>query len=33
MTQRLTREGVLAALKFAREALRTDVVYPISEAA
>lgn len=30
---RLTREGVLAALKFAREALRADVVYPISEAA
>jgi uncharacterized protein (DUF433 family) len=30
---RLTRESVLAALKFAREALRADVVYPISEAA
>jgi uncharacterized protein (DUF433 family) len=30
---RLTREGVLAALKFAREALRADVVYPISETA
>jgi uncharacterized protein (DUF433 family) len=30
---RLTREGVLAALKFAREALRADGVYPISEAA
>jgi len=28
---RLTRDGVLAALKFAREALRADVVYPISE--
>jgi len=28
---RLTRDGVLAALKFAREALRVDVVYPISE--
>lgn len=30
---RLTREGVLVALKFAREALRADVVYPISETA
>lgn len=26
---RLTREGVLAALKFAAQALRADVVYPI----
>ena len=25
---RLTREGVLAALRFAAEALRADVVYP-----
>ena len=25
---RLTRDGVLAALRFAAEALRTDVVYP-----
>ena len=25
---RLTREGVLAALKFAAQALRADVVYP-----
>jgi uncharacterized protein (DUF433 family) len=30
---RLTREGVLAALKFAREVLRADAIYPISEAA
>jgi len=30
---RLTREGVQAALQFAREALRADVVYPISESA
>ena len=30
---RLTRDGILAALKFAREALRADVVYPISETA
>jgi uncharacterized protein (DUF433 family) len=28
---RLTREGVLAALEFAREALRADVVYPVPE--
>ncbi len=28
---RLTKEGIQAALKFAREALRADVVYPISE--
>lgn len=27
---RLTREGVLAALKFAAQALRVDVVYPIA---
>jgi uncharacterized protein (DUF433 family) len=30
---RLTREGIRAALTFAREALRADVVYPISESA
>ena len=29
---RLTKDGVLAALAFAAEALRADVVYPISEA-
>ena len=29
---RLTREAVLAALAFAAEALRADVVYPIAEA-
>ncbi|HLF03600.1 MAG TPA: DUF433 domain-containing protein [Dehalococcoidia bacterium] len=28
---RLTRQGVLAALAFAVEALRADVVYPLSE--
>ncbi len=28
---RLTKEGIQAALQFAREALRADVVYPISE--
>lgn len=28
---RLTKEGIQAALKFAREALRADVIYPISE--
>lgn len=28
---RLTREAVLAAIAFAREALRADVVYPIAE--
>jgi uncharacterized protein (DUF433 family) len=28
---RLTREGIQAALMFAREALRADVVYPIAE--
>ena len=30
---RLTREGIQAALNFAREALRADVVYPIAESA
>jgi uncharacterized protein (DUF433 family) len=30
---RLTREGVLAALKFAAHALKADVVYPIPEKA
>jgi uncharacterized protein (DUF433 family) len=30
---RLTREGIQAALNFAREVLRTDVVYPIAESA
>ena len=30
---RLTREGVLAAIGFALEALRTDVVYPFERAA
>jgi uncharacterized protein (DUF433 family) len=29
---RLTREGIQAALAFAAEALRADVVYPIDEA-
>ena len=29
---RLTRQAVLAALAFARDALRADVVYPLSEA-
>jgi uncharacterized protein (DUF433 family) len=28
---RLTREGIQAALNFAREALRADVIYPINE--
>ena len=28
---RLTKEGIQAALNFAREALRADVIYPISE--
>jgi uncharacterized protein (DUF433 family) len=28
---RLTKEGIQAALNFAREVLRADVVYPISE--
>ena len=27
---RLTREGVLAALRFAAQALRAEVVYPLS---
>jgi uncharacterized protein (DUF433 family) len=30
---RLTREGVLAALDFAAQALRADVVYPIPDQA
>ena len=30
---RLTREGIQAALSFAREALRADVIYPIAESA
>lgn len=30
---RLTREGIQAALNFAREALRAEVVYPIAESA
>ena len=29
---RLTREGIQAALSFAAETLRSDVVYPIDEA-
>ena len=29
----LTREGIQAALNFAREALRADVIYPIAESA
>lgn len=29
---RLTREGIQAALAFATEALRADVVYPLDEA-
>ena len=29
---RLTREAVWAALAFAKEALRADVVYPVAEA-
>jgi uncharacterized protein (DUF433 family) len=29
---RLTREGIQAALAFAAEALRADVVYPLDEA-
>lgn len=28
---RLTREGIQAALSFAAEALRADVVYPVNE--
>jgi uncharacterized protein (DUF433 family) len=30
---RLTREGVQAALRFGAEAIRADVVYPISDEA
>ena len=30
---RLTREAIQAALAFAREALRADVIYPVPEAA
>jgi uncharacterized protein (DUF433 family) len=30
---RLTREGVLAALAFAAEALRTDTIYPVEMSA
>ncbi len=30
---RLTREAIQAALTFAAEALRADVIYPINEAA
>lgn len=30
---RLTREAIQAALAFARDALRADVVYPIAESA
>jgi uncharacterized protein (DUF433 family) len=30
---RLTRQAIQAALKFASEALRADVVYPINKAA
>ncbi|MDQ3929599.1 MAG: DUF433 domain-containing protein [Chloroflexota bacterium] len=30
---RLTREGILAALSFAADVLRNDVVYPISDVA
>ena len=30
---RLTREAIQAALRFATEVLRADVVYPIAEAA
>ena len=29
---RLTREAVQAALAFAKEALRADVIYPVAEA-
>jgi len=28
---RLTREGIQAALNFARETLRADVIYPVAE--
>ncbi len=30
---RLTREAVLAAIAFAKEALRADVIYPLPETA
>ncbi|MDD5205496.1 MAG: DUF433 domain-containing protein [Desulfobacterales bacterium] len=30
---RLTRDGIRAALAFAAEALRADVIYPVSEEA
>lgn len=30
---RLTREGIMAALKFGAEALRADVAYPLHETA
>ncbi|NLI76591.1 MAG: DUF433 domain-containing protein [Candidatus Riflebacteria bacterium] len=30
---RLTREGILAALQFAAEAMRADVVYPVRKTA
>ncbi len=30
---RLTREAILAAVAFAKEALRADVIYPITESA
>jgi uncharacterized protein (DUF433 family) len=30
---RLTREGIQAAISFAAETLRSDVIYPIDEAA
>jgi uncharacterized protein (DUF433 family) len=30
---RLTRETIQAALAFAKEALRADVIYPVAEAA
>ncbi len=30
---RLTKEGIQAALRFATEALRADVIYPIAEQA
>jgi uncharacterized protein (DUF433 family) len=29
---RLTREAIQAALSFAKEALRADVIYPVAEA-
>lgn len=30
---RLTREGIKAAIAFAKDALRADVIYPLAEAA